>query len=115
MTTGPEAELPLFRAFPRLRPRVVEYRPTRPADIAGLRAVAANMAYPRLELAAEIASKPPHAVRLAKRLLRHSAHMGLDEFLDLSAAFQAASHHTADHAEAMDAFFDKRSGEFRGA
>lgn len=59
-----------------------------------------------MQLAAEIAAKPPHALRLTKRLLRHSPTMGLDEFLDLTAALQAISHHTADHRKAMDALLD---------
>lgn len=58
-----------------------------------------------LELATGIASKPPHAVRLAKRLLRHSMRMGLDEFLDFTAALQAVSHHTPGHRRAMDDLF----------
>ncbi len=61
------------------------------------------------ELAAEIAGKPPHAVRLAKRLLRHSLRMGLDEFLDLTASLQAISHHTDGHREAVEEFFEGRS------
>ncbi len=59
-------------------------------------------------LAAEIAGKPPHAVRLAKRLLRHSQRMGLDEFLDFTASLQAISHHTEDYKAAVEAFFEKR-------
>lgn len=59
------------------------------------------------QIAADIAAKPPHAVRLAKRLLRHSLKMGLDEFLDFTAALQAVSHHTADHKTAMDNLFDR--------
>ncbi len=59
-------------------------------------------------LAAEIAAKPPHAVRLAKRLLRHSQRMGLDEFLDMTAAFQALSHHADGHRAAVEAFFADR-------
>ena len=66
------------------------------------------------DVAVQIAAKPPHSVRLAKRLLRQSRSLDLDAFLDMSAAFQAISHHTADHREAMDAFFEKRDGIFRG-
>lgn len=70
---------------------------------------------PRVEeLAAVIASKPPHSVRLAKRLLRHARTMDLDGFLDLSAAFQAIAHHTDDHREALEAFFERRPGRFTG-
>ena len=56
------------------------------------------------ELAALIASKPSHAVRLTKRLLRHARTMDLEGFLELSAAFQAISHHTDAHIEAVDRY-----------
>ncbi len=60
------------------------------------------------ELAATIASKPPHSIRLAKRLLRHARTMDLDGFLDLSAGYQAIAHHTDDHRSAIEAFFARR-------
>lgn len=66
------------------------------------------------ELAGRIAANPPQALRLSKRLLRESEHSRLDGLLELSAAFQALSHHTRDHSEAMNAFFDKRPGAFTG-
>lgn len=59
------------------------------------------------ELADQIAAKPSHSVRLTKRLLRHSRQMDLDGFLDLSAAYQAISHHTEAHATAVDKFVDR--------
>ena len=60
-----------------------------------------------MELAALIAAKPSHSVRLTKRLLRHSREMDLAGFLDLSAAYQAISHHTEAHAVAVDNFVDR--------
>lgn len=45
--------------FPRLRPRLAEHQPTRPAGVTGLRELAVNMSYPRLELAAEIVEAHP--------------------------------------------------------
>lgn len=66
-----------------------------------------------LELAGDIAANPPHAVRLTKQLLRASQNASLDELLDKSAAFQAVCHAEPDHAEAVAAFFDKRSGNYR--
>jgi enoyl-CoA hydratase/carnithine racemase len=66
------------------------------------------------ELATRIASQPPHSIRLAKRLLRHARDTDLDAFLDMSAAFQAIAQHTEDHREAVEAFFEKRPGRFRG-
>ncbi|MFC7344175.1 crotonase/enoyl-CoA hydratase family protein [Saccharopolyspora griseoalba] len=65
-------------------------------------------------LAARIAKNPPHATRMAKRLLRESRTAGLREVLELSATMQAVAHHTDDHAEAMDAIREKRSGNFEG-
>ncbi|HCY04104.1 MAG TPA: enoyl-CoA hydratase, partial [Gammaproteobacteria bacterium] len=60
-----------------------------------------------------IAANPPHAVRLTKQLLRGSERSSLDEMLDKSAAFQAVCHAEPDHHEAIAAFFDKRSGDYR--
>lgn len=65
-------------------------------------------------IAEQIAAKPPHSVRLTKRLLRHARSMELDGFLDISAALQSVSHHTEDHHEAIEAIFEKRPGEFKG-
>jgi enoyl-CoA hydratase/carnithine racemase len=39
--------------------------------------------------------------------------MGTD-LLELSAAFQAIAHETRDHAEAVNAFLEKRTPNFRG-
>lgn len=66
------------------------------------------------ELAAQIAAKPPQALRLSKRLLRAGQAMELKHFLDYCAALQAACHGTADHAEALAAFFEKRRGHYQG-
>jgi enoyl-CoA hydratase/carnithine racemase len=65
-------------------------------------------------IAEQIAAKPPHSVRLTKRLLRHARSMELDGFLDISAALQSVSHHTEDHREAIEAFFERRPGRFKG-
>lgn len=65
------------------------------------------------ELAASIAQNPPHAVRLTKQLMRASEKSSLDELLDKSAAFQAVCHAEADHVEAVEAFFEKRPGNYR--
>ncbi|MFM0211518.1 crotonase/enoyl-CoA hydratase family protein [Paraburkholderia sediminicola] len=65
-------------------------------------------------LARSIAANPPHAVRLAKRLLREGMHCRLDTLLEMSAAYQALSHQTADHREAVSAFIEKRPPSFNG-
>jgi enoyl-CoA hydratase/carnithine racemase len=66
------------------------------------------------ELAAKIAAKPPQAVRYAKRLLKLAQRQNLEEHLAVCSAFQAICHKTDDHAEALAAFFEKRSGQFQG-
>jgi enoyl-CoA hydratase/carnithine racemase len=67
-----------------------------------------------LGLARRIAANPPHALRMAKRLIREGQHARLDTLLEMSAAFQALAHHTADHKEAIAAFLDKRKPNFTG-
>lgn len=65
-------------------------------------------------LADRIAANPARALRLTKRLLREAQTQGMSEVLELSAAYQALAHETADHAEALDAFMGKRTPVFRG-
>lgn len=65
-------------------------------------------------LAEKIATKPPEALRMAKRLLYAGQTMSLRQLLDQSAAFQALCHHTDDHMEALSAMFEKRDPEFKG-
>jgi enoyl-CoA hydratase/carnithine racemase len=64
--------------------------------------------------AAELAAKPPQALRLTKRLLRSAQRMELADFLDTCAVVQAICHETADHREAVSAFLDKRPPRFEG-
>jgi enoyl-CoA hydratase/carnithine racemase len=66
------------------------------------------------ELALKIAANPPHAVRLTKRLIREAMHSRLDTLLELAAGYQALSHQTDDHREAVDAFLGKRAPVFKG-
>ncbi|MFN7087133.1 MAG: enoyl-CoA hydratase-related protein [Burkholderiales bacterium] len=65
-------------------------------------------------LAAQIAAKPPQALRYAKRLLKLAQRQPLREHLEVCSAFQAICHKTEDHAEALAAFFEKRQGSFKG-
>jgi enoyl-CoA hydratase/carnithine racemase len=67
-----------------------------------------------LSLAAELAGKPPQALRLTKRLLKAAQRTELEECLDLSGVFQAVCHQTEDHHEAVAAFIDKRPPVFKG-
>jgi enoyl-CoA hydratase/carnithine racemase len=64
------------------------------------------------ELAGRITRHASHSVRLTKRLLREAIYSRLDTVLELSAVFQAISHKTADHSEAVDAFLEKRAPHF---
>ena len=65
-------------------------------------------------LAADIAAKPPQTVRFTKRLLKLAQRMELPDFLDLCACFQGMCHHTEDHSEALNAFLEKRAGNYKG-
>jgi len=64
------------------------------------------------EIAGRITRHASHGVRLTKRLLRESIHSRLEAVLELSAVFQAISHKTPDHSEAVDAFLEKRAPRF---
>lgn len=64
------------------------------------------------EMARRIAINPSHSIRLTKRLMRESQRAPLDTVLELSAVYQAVSHKTADHTEAVDAFLEKRAPKF---
>ena len=63
-------------------------------------------------MAERIARNPSHGVRLTKRLLRESLRAPFETVLELSAVYQAVSHKTADHVEAVDAFLEKRAPKF---
>jgi len=67
-----------------------------------------------LEIAGQIASKPPQALRLTKRMLKLAQRTELPDFLDLCATFQAMAHHTSDHLEAVSAFLEKREPLYTG-
>jgi enoyl-CoA hydratase/carnithine racemase len=64
------------------------------------------------ELASRITQHPSHGLRLTKRLLREAMHSRLETVLELSAVFQAISHKTASHSEAVSAFLEKRTPRF---
>ena len=65
-------------------------------------------------LAEEIAANSPRALRLTKRLLREAQHGRAGDVLELSAAFQAIVHETADHKEAVNAILEQRAPVFTG-
>lgn len=67
-----------------------------------------------MEIAWNIAKKPPEALRMAKRLIYMGQRMTMPDLLDQSAALQALCHHSEDHLEALTAMFEKREAEFKG-
>ncbi len=60
-----------------------------------------------MKLAQTIASKPRPAVVMAKRLLRQSKNMDLDQFLEFSAALQALAHSTPEHDAAIAEYLER--------
>ncbi len=67
-----------------------------------------------MTLAQRIALQPPHALRLAKNLLKHGQNASYDTLMDMSAATQAIAHLTEDHMEGVDALLEKRPAVFKG-
>ena len=66
-------------------------------------------------LAAEWAERPTVAVGLTKQLLDHAHHATLDEQLALEARLQQGAVDSADFAEGLSAFLEKRPPSFTGA
>ncbi len=55
-----------------------------------------------LTLAERIASQPPKATRLTKRLMKMAQRMELKDFLDLCACFQGMCHNEPEHLDAVN-------------
>ncbi len=55
-----------------------------------------------LDMAKRMASQPPKATRLTKRLMKTAQRMELKDFLDLCACFQGMSHNEPEHLEAVN-------------
>ena len=66
------------------------------------------------ELAARIAAGSPTAVALTKLALQRALEAGWRETLEYEADLQGIAGRTADHAEGIVAFLDKRAPEFTG-
>ena len=67
-----------------------------------------------MELAGQIATRPPITARMLKSLFRQSLNSNLNDFLDNCAAMQAICHSTDDHMEAVSAILEKRDPVFQG-
>jgi enoyl-CoA hydratase/carnithine racemase len=67
-----------------------------------------------MKTARKIAGNPPDVLRMTKRLLRDSEGASFETIMDLSSAMQSICHQTEDHGEAIEAFFEKRQGEYKG-
>ena len=67
-----------------------------------------------LELARELASGPPIALRLTKKVLNQSWNFSLEDLLEIEAQTQAGCMQSEDHREGLSAFFEKRKGQFKG-
>ena len=65
-------------------------------------------------LAERICRQPPDVLRMTKKLLRDGITQTFDGIMELSASMQALAHHTEDHIEAVEAFFEKREPRFVG-
>ncbi len=75
---------------------------------------AAELMDAALALAEKIALQPPHALRLAKSLLKQGQTTSYDTLMEMSAAAQAIAHLTHDHIEGVDALLEKRQANFTG-
>ncbi|MGZ4394386.1 MAG: enoyl-CoA hydratase-related protein [Gaiellaceae bacterium] len=67
------------------------------------------------EYAAGLAAMPTKAIGWNKRLFDHATTATLDEQLELEAQLQTAAAQTADFAEGVAAFLEKRAPSFKGA
>lgn len=67
-----------------------------------------------LRLAGRIAANPPQVLRWTRQLLQQARTGTLDEALNAAGRLQGLAHHTADHAEAVAAFFERRTPTFTG-
>ncbi len=66
------------------------------------------------ELAAALAALPTRGIGMTKRLFDHAETATLEEQLELEAQLQSEATKTADFAEGVAAFLEKRAPRFEG-
>ncbi len=66
-------------------------------------------------LAATLAGAAPRALALTKRAMRRALDAGFEESLEYEASLQGIAGRTADHAEGLAAFVEKRPPRFTGS
>ena len=65
-------------------------------------------------IAERVSQQPPQSLRMTKRLMRDGMNSSFDTIMEMSASMQVIVQNTDDHLEAVNAFFDKRTPEFKG-
>ena len=74
-----------------------------------------NLIVEAQQLAKKIASHPPEASRRAKRLLRMSQNVPLQDALEMAASQQSMLQQLDDHREAIDALLEKRKPNYKNS
>ena len=67
-----------------------------------------------LEIAEDVASRAPQALRMTKALLRQGRDATFDQILEMTAAMQALTHLSEDPLEGVTAALEKRGAVFEG-
>ena len=74
-----------------------------------------NLIVEAQQLAKKIAVQPPEASRRAKRLLRMSQNVPLQDALEMAASQQSMLQQLDDHREAIDALLEKRKPDYKNS
>ena len=74
-----------------------------------------NLIVEAQQLAKKITSQPPEASRRAKRLLRMSQNVPLQDALEMAASQQSMLQQLDDHREAIDALLEKRKPNYKNS